>query len=322
MRRRQADRNQQVRALALPRNNRPVRDRVRGKAPHLHIPLVVDPPVPCIPLHIVRVHRIRRHPHGIGHHLGSLAVFLCHHQVGHHPSGLANVQLLRPAAIVGEFIPAQTPRSNLSPDLFGHSPIIRQEVHQPLLVPGVRPHNLLPPTMIRPRIVTVAPDEVGGKCPAVVAVRLAIRHWNVRTERIPHSRLDVSQQQFVLARVVSLGSRKRNPVLRVIGQAHPKVVGLNPRVPLSLPSRCARVDSRQQAARGIAGDHIRINRNLELMLGRVRCLDAVECLAVDRIRLAPHMVTHARSGQQVPFVARVDEDLPGDLPSRFKPDPQ
>jgi len=65
-----------------------------------------------------------------------------------------------------------------------------------------------------------------------------------------------AQQQFVLLCVVAVRFRKRNAVVRVIGEAHAIAVSLHPFVALAVNAGRIGADARQHARRRIAGHDV------------------------------------------------------------------
>ena len=61
-------------------------------------------------------------------------VALGHDEVGDHPPGLADVDLVRPVAVVVELVLGQPVAGRLLADVLGHAGVVGEEVHQPLLI--------------------------------------------------------------------------------------------------------------------------------------------------------------------------------------------
>ena len=70
---------------------------------------------------------------GVGRCLGRS--LLGHHVVADHPPGLADVDLVRPVAVVGELVLRPGPSALISSRTFSGTPrVVGEELHQPLLV--------------------------------------------------------------------------------------------------------------------------------------------------------------------------------------------
>ena len=98
---------------------------------------------------------------------------------------------------------------------------------------------------------------------------------------------------------------------RVVGHAHAEAIGLHPAVAFADMEREVVGEHRgQQAARGVAGDYIRVHHVVELVYPvEGQQLDAVECLVVSGVSFAPDRIAHAGFCHQVAFVGGVDEQF-------------
>ena len=133
-------------------------DRVGGKSTHLHVPFVPGVPLRVdVPLRVVRVHAVRGQADGILRDALALAVVLRHDVIGDHAAGLAHVQLVGPAAVVGELVAAVTPAADFVADLLGNSRMIGQGPQQALLVKQVLLEDPLP-------LGVISGGPVGSSC--------------------------------------------------------------------------------------------------------------------------------------------------------------
>jgi hypothetical protein len=106
----------------------------------------------------------------------------------------------------------------------------------------------------------------------------------------------------------------------MIGEAHAEAVRLHPLVAGSVLARPARFDARQEAARRVARNHVRIDAAGQLMVHREARLHTVERFAVRGSRLAADRVADTGSGHQVALVGRVDEHPAVEGPARLGAD--
>ena len=110
----QAHRHEEVRALALLRDDRQVTDPVRPAGRHLHVSLV--PRVPRgidVALRVVRVHRVRAQADRILRLALPTAIRLGHDVFADHPPRLAHVKLERPIPRIDKLILRQPPLIHL-----------------------------------------------------------------------------------------------------------------------------------------------------------------------------------------------------------------
>ena len=309
MRRGQAHRNQQIGALGFPRNDRAVGNQVRAARGNLNVPFILDRPLRRdVALDIVGVHVVRAHADRILHNAHTTAIELGHNVVRHHTACFAHVDRVRPMVVVDEFVLGQSPLGHFLANLFRNAGVMRERPHQALLIQAVLPQDGLALLVTRLRIVVIHPDVVGRKSPHVVRVGLAVGHPSDAQRQPKVPRLEIPQQQLVLPLVITFRLAERNAVFRNPRHAHPIAVGLKPPIAGSTLSRIAAVNARQQAAGGVTGNDIWVDRNHKAMVVDVPLLlYAVECLAVLVIRLATDRVGYAGGRHQISFVCGVDK---------------
>ncbi len=141
--------------------------------------------------------------------------------------------------------------------------------------------------------------------------------------------MDEADHDLVAFWIVVRWRRDGNTVGRVAAQAQAEAIGLHARGGLARRARFARLNQGQQAALGLPGDDIRIERkiaiphaltardaarvagrkmpNARAILGIV--VDAVVGLAVLRVAFAQQRVADPGLGHQVAFIGGVDEHL-------------
>ena len=214
----------------------------------------------------MRVHGVRRQADRVLDPTRAAAVVLGHHVGADHPPGLADVELVRPVAVVGELVPGQAPRLKMPADLLRHARMVGQRPHQPLLVIDV----LLPDAgaggIVALGVVVVHADVVGGEGEVVVRVGLAIGHEDRVPGQAVIAGLEVAQQQLVLLLVVAGRLGQGPAVLGPVGGAEAEVVRLHAAVALAVDARRAGVDARQQAAGRVARLDVRIDLLDELVV--------------------------------------------------------
>ncbi len=309
MRRGEADRNEQVLALPLLRRQRSVADHVWVGGADADVPLVLHEAIlGHVALHMVRIHGIGAHPDRLGRLQPAEAVVLGHHVDAEHPPGLADIDLVGPVAVVGEFVLGQPPAAHRLADIVRHPRIVGQEVHQSLLVPLVFGDDLPPPLVGGVGVVVIEADVVRAEGAVVVRVGLVVGDRVELAECFAPAGREHPQEQFVLARIVALGLGERQAVLLRVGQAHAEAIGLHPAVARAvLTGRFGR-DARQQAARPVA----RLDEGRDPVGEGVAVvadvfLHPVELLAVGLRRFAADRVADPGGRHQIAFVGGVDE---------------
>ena len=254
---------------------------------------------------MVRVHRVGGEADGVVAHAAREAMALGHGLHAAQPARFAHVQERRPAAGGAELVLGRAAAPDLVAHRLRHARMVRQRPHESLLPAQVRRPQLVAPGVRRLGPLPVGADEVGRNRAVVVRVRLAVGHPQRMPGRHRRARVEVAEQQFIVALVVAGRLRPRQAVGRVVRDAHAEAVGLD--APVAGAVRPWRgLDARQQAAGRLAFHAPGLHRELELVLVRLRSLRAVQGLAVFGVRFAPDRVRGARSGQQVALVAAVE----------------
>ena len=170
----------------------------------------------------------------------------------------------------------------------------------------------LPPRVSVRRVSVIVADEISGNVRVGVDVRLAVGnqllHVNDAVQRNGavrgDIRSDVAVQQFI-RRLGIIGRRgDGNLVRHVLRQAQPKIVALHFVVARAGRGGRAGLDQRQQPARRISGNDIRIARILHRVHKHAR-----ERLAVCAGTFTAPGKTHAGLRHQIALVSRVNKFL-------------
>ena len=307
----QADGHEQVVTLLSPGPDAAVADRI-GLYAHLHVAFVADHTVGRdISLAVVGVHVVGGQADRIVGFPIPLAVGLGHHIVGDHPPALADIELMGPVVVVDKLILGQAEPLEVLLDFLGNPRVVGECPHQSLLVAAVVGDDPLAVGVAALDIPHVAADVVGADREVVVGVGLAIGH----PDRVPGdstiARLEVAKEQFKLRLVVARWLGPRAAVVRHVGGAHAKVVGLHAAVAVAVGAGGLGGDQGEQAAGRIAGHDVGIDVVGELMLEGVGHADAVERFAIDAFGLAADVKRDASRGQQVALVSSVNEHPAG-----------
>ena len=304
--------HQQIFTLCFFRQDCPIVDRVRATRIHLNVTLVANESILVdVPLDVVRVHVVRAHANRPFGRQRSPEMVLGDHQISDHSAGLANVYLMRPVAVVGEFVLGQPPGSIPLADILGHPRVVGQKVAVALLIAAVLGDDFLAAFVAGVRVVVVHADVVSGERPVVVRVGLQVRQHVELALDVPRAGEQIPQQQFVLIWVIAFRPRKWHAVLQHPSEAHPEVVGLYTMVPSSLHAGAARVDSGQEATGRIARHLVAADIVGELMRAGTFDLNPVERLAIDAIGLTADGVADSCCRHQISFVGGVNEHLSG-----------
>ena len=328
-----ADGDEQVLALRLPRDDRAVVDRIRlaARAPVLDVALVADEAfLVHVAADVVGVHSVGRHRDRTLRRALAQDVVLGLDVVAYHAAPLADVKLRLPAVAesVPELVPARSPLRDLAPDGLGDARVVRERPEESALVVEVRLQQLRALLVGGLGPVPVLPHEVGGESGAVVRVRLAVRHPGVDPgpvlprlvlllfEGLGVDRLEVPEQELVVALAVVRGLREGDAVRGVVGEAGAEAVRLHPLVPRAVGGVCILLDERKEPRARVARLNVRRDALVELVVLRKRALHAAYRLAVDEVGLASDDVAHPRGGEQVSLVRRVDEHLAAERPAR------
>ena len=312
MRTREAHRHQQIFGLPAFRHQRAIRDFIRTARRNPDVAFVLHCPFGRnITLDVVRIDRVAAHAHRLRRRFLFPQFIFCHDICADHPPCLAHVDLVRPTAIVLKLVLRQTPRAHLRPHVRRHARIGRDEVKPALLIGFVLFQNLLPPLVVRLRIVVVHPDIVRRKRPVVVRVRLVIWNRVKLPEGLRPARRINAREQFILFRVVACWPDKRNPVLRYVRETHPVTIRLHLGVSLAKFPRIGRAHPGQDPALWIARHDVGTDLLFQIsevmpVMQHAR-LHPIVFLAVDGIRLAPDVIPHTGRSHEVSLVSGIDE---------------
>ena len=207
MRGRKADGNEKVDAVTALGDDRPVIYRIGPAFDALFdVALVADAAVGRhVAPHVVRIHRVGGvGDRSSGHALPDAVVF-GHHVVAHHPARLAHIKLTLPAVAeaVLELIPARSPARREVAHRLRHPRMVSQRPEKPLLVFEMRGDDFFSFGVRRLGIVPVRADEIERSTLVVVGVGLAVGQRTVPHDMPVLARLEIAQQQFVIALVVA-----------------------------------------------------------------------------------------------------------------------
>ena len=174
----------------------------------------------------------------MGSGAGALAeiVGLGHYVAADHAAGFADVELIGPAAVVGEFVLGEAVAVHAVAHDLRHAGVVRQEIEIALLVVAVGGNDLLARGVVGVGVVFAEADVVGRDHREiavgvdVVLVRAVRRGQRDELQELGDRRgiggLDGALQQFVLGRVVA-GRRGPGLSVGVRGDGEAEVVGLD-----------------------------------------------------------------------------------------------
>ena len=172
----------------------------------------------------------------------------------------------------------------------------------------MRKADLFAFVVVRLDVSVVLSDEVMRERPAIVRVGLSVGH-----RRVDHQKtltgFQRTEVKLVVFRVVIFGFRERNTVFRDLRHAEAVAVRLHSRVAFAVFSDRL-IHVRQKSAFRLAGNDVGVHVRVELMVARVRDLDAVEGFTVRFVTFASQRVRDAGGSEKVPLVSRVNERLP------------
>ena len=112
------------------RHDRAIADRVGRKAADLHVAFVADVAFRIdVALGVVRIHRVGGQADGIVRDVPAPAIVLRHHVIGDHPPRLADIELMRPIAVVDELVLGQAPAAEICRRTFSGTRGLLANVH-------------------------------------------------------------------------------------------------------------------------------------------------------------------------------------------------
>ena len=123
---------------------------------------------------------------------------LRHHELPDHTAGFAHVNLMRPVIVVRKLVLGQAPLAHGRPHLFGDARVVGHEIHQALLIPFVLADDLTATCIRCLGVIVVVADVVGAEGTVIVGIGFPIGNRIKLLEMFPPSRVEDSQQQFVL----------------------------------------------------------------------------------------------------------------------------
>jgi hypothetical protein len=182
-----------------------------------------------------------------------LQVALREHVLAEHPAGVADVELRGPVPCPGELVGGESEAAQLPPDRLRECRVGCQEEQQALRPPQVLRGDLFSAVGARVGVVPAGSEEVRRHRTAAVDVDLAVQR-PADPHEVPQiggctERGEVAADEDIALRVVRDRFRKRETLLRILGQADPIAVGLHLAVTVAQrPDPLVRLDVRQQAA--------------------------------------------------------------------------
>ena len=262
MRRRERDGHEQVFALGLFRDDALVAHGVRLPDGLFKPALNRDFPVFYDPFDVVRIHLVAAEPNGVFGGSFEGAVCLRHHVVGKQPARLAHVELVRPVPGLRKFVCLRAVGGNPLTQAGGDGRVVRQKIHEALLVVHVVLEDLFALLIGAFRPSEVRAHMVYRNRAGVVAVALVYLYGAVAVAQIPEvggrGGIDVALEQLVPlgAVVVGLGPRHLFPLFC---RPHSETVGLQFFVALADIVGLRAAHALYEAARRVARNFVRVH---------------------------------------------------------------
>ena len=180
---RQGKRHQQVFAFVCFGNDRAISNLVGTKAtaPTRHFAFASDHSVFDDPANFMHVGAVRSQPDRVRRDLTAECVVLGQDQIADHAAALANVELMRPAARVGELVLWQAEPLHVLADFFRDTRIGRQKVQQTAMVVLDLASDLYSPIVARFRPLPARSGQVAAERRGV-EIPLLIGQWIVLAE--------------------------------------------------------------------------------------------------------------------------------------------
>src|SRR5690606_16884422 len=150
----------------------------------------------------MRVERIGSHAYRIIDFPVAERIVLGHYILSYHTASLTDVQLMWPIAIICKLILCQSPLCHFIPNFFRYFRIVRQEIHQPLLVIGMFLDDLLTAFVTGFGIIVIHADKIRTEWSVVVRVRFPVRNWVELLEGFPPAGSKNTGKQFVVFGVI------------------------------------------------------------------------------------------------------------------------
>ena len=308
------DGNEQVADLALLRDQRAIGDLIRSVGAHADVAFVLHITLCCdVALHVVAVDGVAAHADGIGRGLLFAQLVFGHDVLADHAAGLADVELVGPVAVVGEFIFRQAPGAQFLLHFLWHAPIIGYKPQQALLISAVLGDDLAAPLVAGFGIVVIEADVVEAEGAVIVRVGLVIRDGIKLFKELAPAGVQHAQQQFILAGIVAFGLGEGDAVAGIGRVAGAEAVGLHALVTFTDFAGISAAHTRQHAALRIARHLVGTDRLLHraevMAMVQHTDLDAVVLFAIDAVGLATDVVIHTCSGHKIALIGGVDEHL-------------
>ena len=344
MRRGQAEGHQEIAALFLTRHDGSIGYGVGPRTPMAKATLVTHRRF-SIYFHDhamtkVRVHRIGREAHGIIRDTFGLAIVLGHDVIGNHAPPLTNIQLMGPASRFMKRVWSEAEAVCPLLQRLRNLAVVRDEIHEPLLIGDVvlkyplpnfiqltKGHGQAPPwrRQLRERrrfVGAVGPEIaaahiVGRETPGVVAVTIAhldgpVGHGHRRVVEGPLGRgvkIHKPSQERIAFGIVTIRFGE-GQLIRLVGEAHTEVVGLDPEIAVALLSQRIRRNLGEQSGVRVVGFHIgaywKFAKLIDIAPGNVLHLPT-EGLAIGAGWLSAHIVGDIGRSEEIPFVGGVNK---------------
>ena len=309
----EADGDEEVGALRFFGDGGAVADGVGASGVDLDVAFVADVAVlGDVALGVVGVHVVGAHADGVGGGEAGGEVVFGHHEVADHAAGFADVDLVGPVVVVGEFVLGEAPLAHFVADFLGNGGVVGEEVEPALLVGFVFGDDFTAFLVGCFGVVVVHADVVGGEGAVVVGVGFEVGGGVEFAEDVVPAALEVAGEEGVLVGVVAFGFGEGNAVGGDFGEAHAEVVGLDAVVAVAVVAGRVRRDAGEEAAGGVVGDAVGGDGVFELVFDGGGLLDAVEGFVVGGVGFAADVVGDAGGGEEVAFVGGVEEHFSGE----------
>ena len=222
--------------------------------------------------------------------------------------------------MVHKFIRRQTPGGDLVLNVGRHPRIGAEELKDATDVVLVLPRYFPAARVGRSRPLVAVADPVAGHAFIGVPIRFATREAVCGADIMKDAIVEGSQvhrttagslggeittNHFIVGGLIVERWGQRQAV-RGLGQAEAEVVGLDEGIRRAGCGRCAGTDAGDEAAGGVAGRWVWIDREIDERADG-RCQDAVFGFAMGGIGLAPHPECDACGCQQIAFVGGIDK---------------
>ena len=268
-----------------------------------------------VALGVVGVDGVGAHADGVGGGFLFAEFVFGHDEGADHAAGFADVELVGPVAVVGEFVFGEAPLVEFFTDVGGDAGVVGDEVHEALLVGAVFVDDFLAAFVGGVGVVVVVADVVEGEGAVVVGVGLPVGSGVELVEELAPAGVEDAEDEFVLGGVVAFGFGEGDAVFGGFGVAGAEAVGLDAVVALAFDAGVLGADASEHAAFGVAGDFVGADGLFEdaevVAVVEDADLDAVVLLAIDAVGFPTDVEVDASGGHEVAFVGGVEEHFAG-----------